>query len=99
MFIIEAFLALKAYTLYYSLELELPELKKRNRWLRAETTKRMADVMSQTPAHGEDSMTCKFDMIRIAVNNMSYGYGERPALFENVNISVPQGHMVAVIGD
>jgi len=105
MVIIEAFVPLKEFTTLLNLPLELPALKAANRYRRQRTAIRRSELL-KAGALGEG--VCTSDAIQIEATDLSFEYpndsevpGPSPThmcVLKNVNISVPQGSIVAVVG-
>jgi len=103
MVIIRAFVALKEFTTFLNLPLELPALKSINRYRRQETATNRAKLLE-----GKEHGAFMSDQIPIAMTDLSFEYetaaeasGLSPrhaSVLKDVNISVAQGQMVAVMG-
>jgi ABC-type uncharacterized transport system fused permease/ATPase subunit len=79
--------------------LELPALKTINRARRQATREKRNSLMLGEREHvKEEIQRFKTDTIPLRVHNLSFEYQPGVPVLDNVNISVPQGHMVAVLG-
>jgi len=98
MVIIKAFVPLKELTVFFNLPLELPELKTINQKRRQQTFSKRAALLD-CPTAGSGAF--RSDMIPVEVTDLSFEYGQgdgQYCVLKNVNVSVPQGSMVAVVG-
>jgi len=97
MIIIKAFVPIKELTVFFNLPLELPDLKTINRYRREQTISKRTDLLD-CPTVGSGAF--KSDLIPIEVTDLTFEYGQggQSCVLKNVNISVPQGSMVAVVG-
>jgi len=90
---------LKEFTTFLNLPLEIPELKAVNRYRRQETHKKRAELLDTA-----DGVAFKSDLIPMSVDHLSFEYPGTAAdaaqvcVFKDVNITVPQGNVVAVVG-
>ncbi|CAK0872802.1 unnamed protein product [Prorocentrum cordatum] len=92
-------------TVFFNLPTELLELKQVNRQLRTMTKKLQAEAI-QKPEPSLESGLVKTDLIPIKVVEMSFRYHGPVGdvndadgwLFRNVNLSVDQGRLVALVG-
>jgi len=95
MIIIKGFVPLKELTYFFNLPLELPELKKVNQYRTETNDLKRSALMNNKDIPGQ---AFKSDQISIEVDNLSFEYGNGVPVLRNVSISVPQGHMVAIVG-
>ncbi|CAE6921301.1 lolD [Symbiodinium natans] len=90
-------------TTYFNKETDLLTWKGVNR-TRRELTRQARDkafAKAETPADGIEDRSAvlyKTDLIPIQLSNMCYGWIRHEPIFENVNVSVDQGKLVAVMG-
>jgi ABC-type multidrug transport system fused ATPase/permease subunit len=92
MVIISAFMPLKEFTIFLNEPLELQGMKSINRYRRQETKQCRNEILK------ERGGSFRSDSIPISVHNLSFQYSGGSPVLENVNISVPQGGVIAVIG-
>jgi len=83
---------LKEITTYFNLETDLQKLCMASR-----VRKTCSSIERQTMKRTTSTMQLGWDLIDIQVKNMTFGYG-REVLFQDVNISVAQGKLVAIVG-
>jgi len=94
-----AFLPLKEVTFWLNLPSDLPLCKKTSLERRTRTQDERAAILADPEASvsiGGDK--CKTDLIRIAVEDLSFEYTPGVPLLTNVNLSLQQGQMLAVTG-
>jgi len=97
--------ALKTLTKYFNMETEVLLLKDMNRTRRKATKAAWIDALRQPELPPETGLL-RSDLIPITLNNLCFRYpphtldGVGPGRFElkNVNLSVMQGKMVAIVG-
>lgn len=95
MVITSTFNPLKDLTRLLNMETDLRAWKGLNRQRRALTSELRLKVM-QEPLPPDGSVQFKTDLIHIMIKDVSFQY-PRKELFEDVNISTPQGKLIAVI--
>jgi ABC-type multidrug transport system fused ATPase/permease subunit len=106
MAIVEGFVPLKEFTRYLNLPLELELLKKVSHEREAETRRRRVAVLSPSPkdpaavatSNDSEDVRYKSDLIRIEVSNVTFEHQHGQAIFKDISLSLPQGHMVAITG-
>lgn len=94
MVILDAFVPLKDLTRQLNMPLELEALKKINEQRRRQSEQKRQSIS------GEEFQDGKFkcDLIDIAASNLSFEYKPGVPVLKNVNLSIPQGSLIAVTG-
>ncbi|CAE7412923.1 ABCB10 [Symbiodinium pilosum] len=93
-------ISIRQLTLYINKRTDLRPRKAVNRERRALTKEARNEVMRDaTLKHPDGESTAfKTDLIPIKLVDVSYGWDPQKPIFKDVNISVPQGKLVAVMG-
>lgn len=94
--------ALRTLTKYFNLQTEVRQIKALNEH-RREATRTVLEAAASRPPPPRESGLLRSDLICIQLDNVSFGYPANPFqpcrhMFKNINLKVPQGKMVAVIG-
>jgi len=96
--IIESFTSIQEFTLYLNLPLELSSLKQFSRERIEATTKMRIALMKEDLADGVLDMESATDAIPLTLVNLSVRNCEGQQVLKDVNMSVEQGRMIAIIG-
>jgi len=102
--IVDSFIPLKDFTQYLNLPQELVARKKVNMERRRQTNLKRSTTLK---AHATPRTCIKSDRMPIVVSDLTFKYEDRSVnddvfkyemIFNNINLSIPQGQMIAVIG-
>ncbi|CAE7197734.1 ssuB [Symbiodinium natans] len=93
--IVELTAPVRKLTVFFNKQTDLLTWKAVNRQRRENTRKARGDILAKEGA--EEEGLYKTDLIELRLENMSYSNAAR-TLFQNVNVTIPQGKLVAVAG-
>merc|ERR1719221_868276 len=91
----EQFSALKTLTAYFNLPTDLLELKANSRNRRERTKAARQEVLSQ---NADPTVEFKSDLIPLNLKAVCWKYKEK-VIFQDVNVEVGQGNLIAVVGN
>lgn len=90
---------LHGLTILFNRSTDVRTWKEVNRRRRKSTTEERESILSAGPRNGSgEGQTFLTDLIPIRLSGVTFEYGLSIPVFVNVNLSVPQGKIVAVIG-
>jgi ABC-type multidrug transport system fused ATPase/permease subunit len=92
--IIDCFGSLKEVSLYINLPLELRTRKRIKEQLEGVGKQKLQCIVGEDVANGK----YKYDVLNIAAHDLSFQYADGTQVFNNVNLSLPQGQVYAVTG-
>lgn len=95
MVIVDAFVPLKEFVLFLNLPLDLPARLKAQH----ERVNHTKDLRRSLQYSSKEADAFQTDRIPIVITNLAFQYPSGKCIFKNVNISIPQGHLIAVTGE